>query len=232
MFLFCPSLRPRPNAIETRNARHVRISSTTSLLSAPRLPVPPQRQRVLQLPGVPPALLGVVVAMALVQTSALLASRGQATHLTMLVDWVDDPVDAWVLADGLVLWVDEDDFVVLVGAVLVDPVAVEDAEIGAAASDTLLSGGLEGALVLELVDTLVGRLACFRLSAYVLRNALFESLLTERGTLWYRLLPATSPHTHTVDDIALLGLVSETASLVGAGWAGGAVDDVELAELD
>ncbi len=150
----------------------------------------------------------------------------------MLVDWVDDPVDAWVLADGLVLWVDEDDFVVLVGAVLVDPVAVEDAEIGAAASDTLLSGGLEGALVLELVDTLVGRLACFRLSAYVLRNALFESLLTERGTLWYRLLPATSPHTHTVDDIALLGLVSETASLVGAGWAGGAVDDVELAELD
>ena len=58
------------------------------------------------------------------------------------------------------LRVDEDDLVVLVGAVLVDPVAVEHAQVGAAAADTLLSGGLEGTLVLELVDTLVGRLSC------------------------------------------------------------------------
>lgn len=77
----------------------------------------------------------------------------------MLVDGVDDPVDAGVAADGLVLRVDEDDFVVLVCAVLVNPIAVEDAEIGAAATDTLFGGGLERALVLELVDTLVNRLA-------------------------------------------------------------------------
>lgn len=38
---------------------------------------------------------------------------------------------------------------------MVDPVGVEDAEIGAAEADTLFCGGLEGALVLELVDTLV-----------------------------------------------------------------------------
>jgi hypothetical protein len=56
--------------------------------------------------------------------------------------------------------VDQDDLEVLVGGVLVDPVRVEDAQVGAAAADTLLSGGLEGALVLELVDTLVGGLAC------------------------------------------------------------------------
>ena len=80
----------------------------------------------------------------------------------MLVDGVCDPVDAGVTADGLVLGVDEDDLVVLVGAVLVDPVGVKDAEVGAAAADTLLSGGLEGTLVLELVDTLVGGLACSR----------------------------------------------------------------------
>ena len=97
--------------------------------------------------------------MALVQASALLARGSQPTHLAMLVDWVDDPVDACVAADGLVLRVDEDDLVVLVGAVLVDPVAVEDAEVGAAATNTLLGGGLEGALVLELVHTLVHRLA-------------------------------------------------------------------------
>jgi hypothetical protein len=67
-----------------------------------------------------------------------------------------------------VLWVDEDDLVVLVGGVLVDPVAVQDAQVGAAAADTLLGGGLEGALVLELVDTLVGGLACITLSAPLL----------------------------------------------------------------
>jgi hypothetical protein len=58
-----------------------------------------------------------------------------------------------------VLGVDKDDLVVLVRRVLVDPVRVEDAQVGAAAADTLLGGGLEGSLVLELVDTLVGGLA-------------------------------------------------------------------------
>ena len=98
--------------------------------------------------------------MTLVQSSALLACGSQSTHLTMFVNWVDDPIDTWVAADGLVLWVDEDDFEVLVSAVLVDPVAVEDAEIGAAAADTLFGGGFEGALVFELVHTLVRWLAC------------------------------------------------------------------------
>jgi hypothetical protein len=78
----------------------------------------------------------------------------------VLVDGVDDPVDARVAADGLVLGVDQDDLVVLVGRVLVDPVGVQDAEVGAAAADTLLGGRLERALVLQLVDTLVGGLAC------------------------------------------------------------------------
>lgn len=75
------------------------------------------------------------------------------------MDGVDDPVDASIAADGLVLGVDEDDLVVFVGGVLVDPVRVEDAQVGASATDTLLGGRLERALVLELVDTLVGGLA-------------------------------------------------------------------------
>jgi hypothetical protein len=96
----------------------------------------------------------------LVDTTGLLAGGGKTASLTVLVHRVDDPVDAGVTADGLVLRVDEDDLVVLVGGVLVDPVGVQDAQVGATATDTLLSGGLEGALVLELVDTLVGGLAC------------------------------------------------------------------------
>jgi hypothetical protein len=112
------------------------------------------------LPGLSAAGLGLVVAVALVEAAGLLAGGGKATGLAVLVDGVDDPVDAGVDADGLVLGVDKDDLEVLVGGVLVDPVRVEDTQVGAAAADTLLGGGLEGALVLELVDTLVGGLAC------------------------------------------------------------------------
>lgn len=54
---------------------------------------------------------------------------------------------------------------------------------------------------------------------------------TVSGTLRDGLLAATAADTDAVDDIALLGLVAETAGLVGARRAGSAVDDVQLAEL-
>jgi hypothetical protein len=40
----------------------------------------------------------------------------------VLVNWLDDPVDAGITTDGLVLRIDENDLKVLVGRVLVDPV--------------------------------------------------------------------------------------------------------------
>ena len=40
----------------------------------------------------------------------------------MLMDGVDDPVDAWITADSTMLRVNKDDFKVLVGAVLINPV--------------------------------------------------------------------------------------------------------------
>ena len=112
------------------------------------------------LPRLPPTSSGVVELVSTAEATALLAGGGETTALAVLVNGVDDPANAGIEANGLVGGVDEDDFVVLVGRVLVDPVRVEDAQVGAAASDTLLSGGLEGTLVLELVDTLVGGLAC------------------------------------------------------------------------
>ena len=126
------------------------------------LAVAPEREGVVPLPGLPPASSGLVVAVTLAKTTALLAGGGETAALTVLVDGLDDPVDAGIATDGLVGGVDEDDFIVLVGRVLVDPVRVEDAEVGTAAADTLLGSGLEGALVLELVHTLVGGLACWR----------------------------------------------------------------------
>jgi hypothetical protein len=90
--------------------------------STRRLSVAPQRQGVVSLPGLSAAGTCVVVAVALVETTRLLASGSEATSLAVLVNGVDDPVDAGILANGLVLRVDEDHLVILVGRVLVDPV--------------------------------------------------------------------------------------------------------------
>jgi hypothetical protein len=150
--------------------------------------------------------------MALAQTAGFLARRSEATRFAVLVNRVDDPADSGVTADSLVAGVHEDDFEVLVRGILVDPVRVEDAEVGAATADSLFSGGAEGALVLELVHTLVGRFAV-------------------GSTLWHWLLATTAADSNSVDHIALLGLVAETTGLVWSRRAGSAVDDVQLSEL-
>jgi len=112
------------------------------------------------LPGLSASSSSLVETVTLAQTSGLLSGGGKASGFAVLVHWVDDPVDAGIAADGLVLRVDEEDLEVLVGRVLVDPVGVENSQVGATTTDTLLGGGLEGSLVLELVDTLVGWLSC------------------------------------------------------------------------
>jgi len=112
------------------------------------------------LPGLAAAGGGLVEAVSLAETAGLLASGGKTTRLAVLVDWGNNPVDTWVAADGLVLWVDENDLEVLVGGILVDPVGVQDAQVSTTAADTLLCSRLEGTLVLELVDSLVNWLAC------------------------------------------------------------------------
>ena len=103
----------------------------------------------------------------LFETAGLLASGGEGRGTRGACGRGNDPVDAGIATDGLVLWVDEDDLEVLVGRVLVDPVGVKDAQVGATAADTLLSSRLEGALVLELVNSLVGGLACDGTSQYI-----------------------------------------------------------------
>lgn len=164
---------PIPSSNVSTKSRRQKPSVGAAASGASRLSVAPQRQGVVLLPGLSAASLGLGVAVALVETTGLLAGGGETAGLAMLVDGVDDPVDAGVDANGLVLGVDEDDLVILVGRVLVDPVRVEDAQVSAAAADTFLSGGLEGTLVLQLVHTLVGGLACSREEGLVSFNSLF-----------------------------------------------------------
>lgn len=54
---------------------------------------------------------------------------------------------------------------------------------------------------------------------------------TVGGTLGRHALAATAADTGTVDDIALLGLVTQTAGLVRTRRAGSTVNDVQLAKL-
>ena len=55
--------------------------------------------------------------------------------------------------------VDEDDLVVLVHTVLVDPVRVKYTEVAAASADALLRNALQTTLGLEMIDTLTDGLA-------------------------------------------------------------------------
>jgi hypothetical protein len=115
---------------------------------------------VVSLPGLSSTSSCLVVSVTFAQTTRLLASCGKTSGFAVFVDGVDDPADARITADGLVLRVDEDDLEVLICGVLVDPVRVENTQVGATTTDTLLSSRLEGSLVLELVHTLVGGFAC------------------------------------------------------------------------
>ena len=123
------------------------------------LTVSPQRKSVVLLPSVSSASLGVVELVALVDTSGLLASSSKTTGLTVLVNGVADPVVSGIVSDGSMAGVDENNLKVLVGSVLVNPVTVQHTQVAGTSTDTLLSGSTQRALVLELVDTLVGRLA-------------------------------------------------------------------------
>jgi hypothetical protein len=237
----------RPHAKNSKQKASRRVTLTILLTVTVNL------KGVVALPGLAATGGGLVVAVALVETTGLLAGSGETTRLavlrrgsvnvrvdgrhkriTHLVHGLHDPVDPWVTADGLVLGVDKDDLKVLVGSILVDPVGVYDdddqhsfsrthrptavrgltqhAQVGAPTSNTLLSGGPERPLVLELVDTLVGGLSI-------------------GGTLRDGLLAVTTANADAVDHIALLRLVTETAGLVGARRTRGTVDDVERAVL-
>jgi len=76
------------------------------------------------LPSLSPSSLCLGVTVTLVETAGLLASCSEATGFAMLMDGVDNPVDAWITADGAMLRVNKDDFKVLVGAILINPVRV------------------------------------------------------------------------------------------------------------
>ena len=126
-------------------------------------------------------------------------------------------------------WVDEDNLVVLVDTVLVDPVGAQDTEVAAPPANTLFRGALETALGLEVVDTLADGLAVG--GAYIKLNLQCSSTDADLHTLRDVLLAVSAADTDAVDHVSLLGLIAKTASLVRTRRAGSPVDDIQLAVL-
>ena len=110
---------------------------------------------VVSLPSLSSASSCLVVSMTLAQSTRFLSGSSESTRFTVLVNRVDDPVDASITTNGLVLRIDQDDLVVFVGRVLVDPVRVQDSQVRTTTAYTLLGSRFERSLVFKLVDTLV-----------------------------------------------------------------------------
>jgi hypothetical protein len=160
--------------------------------------------------GLPRSSLDSVGTVSLLSESTSLASgTGESSHFAVLVNRVDDPLDAWVVADLRVAGVDADDFVVFHGGVLVDPVRVENAEVGVLASDLLFGNVLEVALEFQVVDTLV-------------------LWLTPNHTTVVLSLASSTSDSGADNNISLLGLETEAVGLV---CTGGAVDRADVVSL-
>lgn len=154
--------------------------------------------------------MGLVVAVALANTTGLATGSSETAVFTVLHGGSADPVVTGIATDGLVRGVDKDDFKVFVSGVLVDPVGVQDTQVGAATTNAFFSNATQAADGLELVNTV-------------------SSGLTHDLTLADLLLATTTTDTDAEDDNTLLSLVTQAASLVGTAGAAGAVDDVQLA---
>lgn len=192
----------KPNSSSPPRRHQTLPQSLTVTLEALHVPVEPG--------GAGASTLDVVGAVAaLAKTTGLASSAGEATALPVLVHRVDDPVDAGVVADLGVRGIDQNNFVVLHGGVLVDPVRVKNAEVAELAPDLLLGDALEVAVELQMVDTLVLG-------------------LTEDHTTVVGALASTATDAAAHDDVSLLGLVAEAVGLVSTG---GAVDAGDLGAL-
>ena len=146
------------------------------------------------------------------EASVLDASSGEAASFSALVLGGSNPVNSGVSGDCLVVGVDKDDLVELEGSVLADPVGVEDSQVSAASSNSVLSSSSVRSVGLELVDTLVNGLSV-------------------DDTLGDGSLAATSSDSDSVNHVALLGLVAELSGLIGAAGSVALVNDGELSVL-
>ena len=102
---------------------------------------------------------GVVELVALSKATALAASRCQPTHLPVLVDWFGNPLGVGISSDSFMEWINEDNLEEFVRRIFTNPVGIQDPQGHTVAASALLRNRLQASSELELVDTMVHRLA-------------------------------------------------------------------------
>lgn len=132
----------------------------------------------------------------LAEATSVTSGTGQATALAVFVDRVHDPVDTGVVTDLLVCRIDHDNLVVLHCSILVDPVRVQNTQVGISTSSLLFCNTLQVTFELQMVNTLVLG-------------------FTKDHTTMILTLTSTTTDTSTNNDETLLGLVPKTVCLFG-----------------
>jgi len=148
-----------------------------------------------------------IVAVAFAQAAVLFANTRKSTGFPAFVYRLRNPIDAGIAANSFVVGIDQDNFVILVNTVLVHPIRVQDSQITTTFSHPLLCSTPKTSLELQVIDTLTNR-------------------FTVGSTFGNLLFAVTAPNADAVNNVTLLSLVAQPASLVRTRGAGCAVDDI------
>jgi hypothetical protein len=109
--------KEKKKSTQAPTTRTVTLKSTTK----EHLTVSAERNLVPALPGGGSGSSnGLVEPVSLSKRSGLSSSRGETPHFSVLVDGVDDPVNAGIISDDLVGRIDKNDLVVFVGGILIN----------------------------------------------------------------------------------------------------------------
>merc|ERR1711979_63637 len=145
-------------------------------------------------------------------TSGFFAGAGETFAFSVFVDWLGDPLHIGISSNDFVLWVNHNDFVVLVGGVFSSPVAVDNSETAHSFTGSFFGNGLDSSLEFQLVNSLV-------------------DWFTVGGTLWGESLSATSSYSNSVDNVTLLGFVTHQSGFFWSRWSASSVDSWQLSEV-
>jgi len=146
------------------------------------------------------------------ETSRFFTGAGKTFKFSVFVDWLGDPVHVGISSDDLVVRVDHDNLVVLVGGIFSSPVTVDNSETANSFTGSFFSDRLNSSLKFKLVNSLVNG-------------------FTVGCTLWRESLSATSSNSDSVDYVTLLGFVSHKSGFFWPGWSSGSVDSWKLSKV-
>jgi hypothetical protein len=89
------------------------------------------------------------------ETTSLAASTGETPHFAMLENRIADPLDARIIANLGMIGIHHDDFVILHGGILIDPVRIQNTQVAIATTSLFFCDTLQVTFKFQLIDTLM-----------------------------------------------------------------------------